>query len=132
MTSHIETGHRRRRFGSKWTIESDGPDARRHAKSFLDRLRDDAGWPGERELILTRLVERFPAKRLVEQARLGRLDGGDAEAILRLVEAFGDERLFVELAEAIEDQPDLPAEQAWRRCLCSMRGMIEGYPRPFP
>jgi hypothetical protein len=101
-------------------------------EAYLDRLRDEVSLSeSERELLLNRIVEKYPAKRLVEAARsrLGRLDGGDAEAILRLVEAFGDERLFVELAEAVQAQPDLPAERAWEAlALLDARGMIEGYP----
>ena len=81
--------------------------------------------------LLIRLVERFPADRLVDalRARLGDLAGADIEAILRLLEAFGDESLYDDLAAALVAQPDLPAERAWEAlALLDASGRIERYP----
>src|SRR5579875_308595 len=84
--------------------------------SILDRLRDEPGLePDAREALLGRLVERFDRGAIVAEVRrrLDDLGGADAEATLRLVEAFGDDALWTALGEALIAQPDLPAERAW-------------------
>lgn len=100
--------------------------------SILDRLRDDRGLStGERESCLNRLIERFPAADLVATlpSRLRDLSGGDAEAILRLVEAYGDEAVYRDLADALVAQPDLPAERAWEALsLLDAAGIVDEIP----
>ena len=57
------------------------------------------------------------------------LSGEDGDAILRLVEAYATPELLGELAEAIEDQPDLPPERVWGALsLLEGAGMLEDYP----
>ena len=47
----------------------------------------------------------------------------------RLIEAYGDEPLYLDLASALNDQPDLPAERAWEALsLLDSAGMIEATP----
>jgi hypothetical protein len=77
------------------------------------------------------MVERFPAERLREavRGRLRLLGGEDGEAILRLVEAYATPELLEELADAIEDQPDLPAERAWAALeLLEGAGLFDAHP----
>lgn len=101
-------------------------------ESMLDRLRDDRGLSDdEREALIGRLVERFPAHRLVGAARsrFGDLSGEDAEAVLRLVESFGGPETLGELADALIDQPELPPGPAWAALsLLDAAGLIEDYP----
>jgi hypothetical protein len=109
---------------------SSGDDLPDSPEGMLDALRDD---PSEdaRETQLARIVERFPAERLREavRGRLRMLGGEDGEAILRLVEAYATPELLEELAEALEDQPDLPPERSWGAlALLEGAGMLEAYP----
>ena len=101
-------------------------------ESILNNLRDDPGLsPADRDERLGRMIERFPADRLVDAARvrLGDLSGGDAEAVLRLVESFGDRSLLAALADVLVDQPDLPPGPAWAALsLLDEGGIIEDYP----
>ncbi len=101
-------------------------------EAILDRIRDSPGVAaGLREEWIGTLVERYPPERLIEaaRARLGALGGEDAEAVLRLVEAFGDETLYRELAEALIGQPDLPAERSWAALgLVDQTGLLDDYP----
>ncbi len=101
-------------------------------ESILDRLRDDRALTvDDREALLNRLVERFPADRLIAaiRGRLVDLRGGDAEVILRLVEAFGDESLFDDLGDALLAQDDLPTERAWEALtLLHTSGRLERFP----
>jgi hypothetical protein len=93
-------------------------------EAMLDALRDlPPSGEEAREAQLARIVERFPADRLREavRGRLRLLGGEDGEAILRLVEAYATPGLLEELAEALEDQPDLPPERAW-----GALGLLEG------
>lgn len=86
------------------------------ADEALAQLRAHPEWTGpERDAALDRLVERFPTEAVVEavRARLHDLGGGDAEAILRLVEANPGPDLVRRLAEALDAQQDLPPERAW-------------------
>ncbi len=99
---------------------------------MLDALRDHppSGDPG-RDAQLARIVERFPAERLVEavRGRLRNLGGADGEAILRLVEAYASPELLEELAQAVEDQPDLAPERAWEAlALLEGAGLLEEHP----
>src|SRR6185312_14752342 len=101
-------------------------------EAMLDALRDLPG-SGEaaRDSQLARIVERFPADRLREavRGRLRLLEGEDGEAILRLVEAYATPELLEELAEALEDQPDLAPERAWGAlALLEGAGVLEGHP----
>jgi HEAT repeats len=101
-------------------------------EGMLDALRDDpASGEDARDAQLARIVERFPADRLREavRGRLRMLSGDDGEAILRLVEAYATPGLLEELAEALEDQPDLPPERAWGALsLLEGAGMLEDFP----
>jgi hypothetical protein len=100
--------------------------------TILDRLRDDRGLSAdEREGWLNRLIERFSSSELLDAlaSRLGDLSGGDAEAILRLVEAYGSESVYRDLAASLVAQPDLPAERAWEALsLLDAAGIIEDEP----
>jgi hypothetical protein len=111
---------------------SPGDDLPDDPEAMLDALRDDPGWGEDaRESQLARIVERFPAERLREavRGRLRMLGGADGEAILRLVEAYATPGLLEELAEAVEDQPDLPPERAWGALsLLEGAGLLEAYP----
>lgn len=103
-----------------------GPEA------ILDRLRDERGLSDvEREALLGHLVERFPATRLIAAIR-GRFDdlgGEEAEVVLRLAEAFGDDDVYDALAEGLLRQPDLPAERAWEAlALLDASGRLAGFP----
>lgn len=99
---------------------------------LFDALRDDPELNASgRDAILDHLIRRFPPAELIAAARprLDRLGGGDAEALIRVVEAFGDEELFQELARAIDRQPDLPAERAWEAlALLEGANLIGAYP----
>jgi len=101
-------------------------------EAILGALRAHREWGEEvREAQLARLVERFPVDRLREAARdrLGELGGLDGEAVLRLVEAFATPELLVELAGALEAQPDLAPELAWGAlALLEAAGILEAHP----
>jgi hypothetical protein len=109
---------------------SPGDDSPDSPEAMLDAIRDD---PGEdaKDAQLARIVERFPAERLREavRGRLRMLGGEDGEAILRLVEAYATPELLEELAEALEDQPDLAPERAWEALgLLGGAGLLESHP----
>jgi hypothetical protein len=83
---------------------------------LLNALRDHPEWgEDERARILDDLVASFPPERLLIaiRPRLKDLSGGDAAAILQLVEAFGTTDLLEELARAVSVQPYLPTDRAW-------------------
>lgn len=100
--------------------------------TILDELRDHRDWTGEvKESRLARLVERFPADRLREaaRARFADLGGADAEAVLRLAEAYATPDLLAELADALVAQTDLPPERAWEAlALLEGAGLLADYP----
>jgi hypothetical protein len=99
---------------------------------MLDALRDQPrSGEASRDAQLARIVEKFPAERLIEavRGRLRRLGGEDGEAILRLVEAYASLELLEELALAVEDQPDLAPERAWEALsLLEGAGLLEDHP----
>jgi len=101
-------------------------------EAILDSLRDDRSLSADdREQGLNRMVRKFPAERLASAAktRLADLSGNDAEAVFRLIEAFGDESLYRSLAAALVDQPDLAADRAWEALsLLDAAGVIEAEP----
>jgi hypothetical protein len=111
---------------------SPGDDLEDSPEGMLDALRDaPASGEDARDAQLARIVERFPAERLREavRGRLRMLGGEDGEAILRLVEAYSTTELLEELAQAIEDQPDLPPERAWEALgLLEGAGVLEAHP----
>lgn len=85
-------------------------------ESLLDRLRDHADWDdAKRAAVFERLITRFPPERLLDalRDRFDNLDGGDGEAILQILEAFGTTEILAELATALGRQPELSPERAW-------------------
>ncbi len=87
-----------------------GPD------HWLDALCQHPEWDeSRRDAAFDALVARFDPETLAAaaRARLNALDGGDGEAILRLLEAFGTPEDFRALADALARQPDLAPERAW-------------------
>jgi hypothetical protein len=101
-------------------------------EAMLDAIRDQPRiGDAARDSQLARIVERFPADRLIEavRGRLRMLGGEDGEAILRLVEAYASIELLEELADALEDQPDLAPERAWGALsLLEGAGVLEDHP----
>jgi hypothetical protein len=83
---------------------SQDPPSSPDADAMLESLRRHPEWTeGQRDAVLDRLVERFPADELIRavQGRVQDLNGGDAEALLRLVEANPHPDLLSALAESI-------------------------------
>jgi hypothetical protein len=109
--------------------DSDTPET---PEAILADLRAHREWSGEaQEAQLARLVERFPADRLREaaRARFHDLGKGDADAVLRLAEAFSTPDLLAELADALVAQPDLPPERSWEAlALLEGAGLFDDYP----
>ncbi len=111
----------------------DGPSlASATPEAHFDALRDHPEWTDRRRAEeLDLLVRRFPPDRCMTavQRRLGNLHGGDAEPMLRLIEAHPTPELLRELAEAVVAQVDLSPERAWDAlALLDGHGMLEGYP----
>jgi hypothetical protein len=83
---------------------------------ILDRLpvvmRTDEAMCAE---IVEQLITAFPIGRLREAVlpRLGDLRGVRGGVLLQLAAVFADEELGIALAEALSEQPDLPADRAW-------------------
>jgi hypothetical protein len=101
-------------------------------EALLDALRDHPEWSeSERDAQLDRLIARFPADhvRAAVRRRLDDLNGSDAEAILRLVEAHASPDLLRALAEGLLRQPDLPPERVWMALeLLDGAGMLSAFP----
>jgi hypothetical protein len=118
--------------GADMDATSSGDEPPDSPEAMLDALRDlPASGEEARDAQLSRIVERFPAERLREavRSRLRLLGGEDGEAILRLVEAYATPELLQELAEALEDQPDLAPERAWGAlALLEGAGILEEHP----
>ena len=111
----------------------DGPSpAFATPEAHFDALRDHPEWTDRRRAEeLDLLVRRFPPDRCMSavRGRLGDLHGGDAEPMLRLIEAYPTPELLRELAEAVVAQDDLSPERAWDAlALLEGHGMLEGYP----
>ena len=104
-------------------------------EAHFDALRDHPEWTDRRRAEeLDLLVRRFPPDRCMTavQGRLGDLHGGDAEPMLRLIEAHPTAELLRELAEAVVAQDALSPERAWDAlALLDGHGMLEGYPALF-
>jgi hypothetical protein len=100
--------------------------------AMLDHLRAHPEWRDrERDAFLGRLVEQFPAERIVDELRrrFDDLGGTEAEAVFRLIEAFPDPELLAGLAAAVERQPDLPPERAWETLsILEGAGLLERSP----
>ena len=107
-------------------IEAMTPD------TILDALRDHPDWEeAHRSEVLDQLIAQFPTGVLLAavRPRLGDLRGGDAEAVLRLVEAYGTPEILEELAGALRAQPDLPPERAWDALsLLQEAGRLDDFP----
>ena len=101
-------------------------------EAILDALRDHPEWTEQqRDAELDRLVSGFPSDRVraVVRDRLDDLDGPDAEAILRWIEAHADPELLQALAEGLARQPDLAPERAWLALeLLDGLGMLPAFP----
>ncbi|MDX2039179.1 MAG: hypothetical protein SFX72_21210 [Isosphaeraceae bacterium] len=98
----------------------------------LDAIRDRDDWTDlERDAAFERLVARYtPAELIVAaRARIGRLDGRDADAVLRILQAFGSRDDFDDLARALETQPNLGADRLWE-CLglLDFAGALDDHP----
>ena len=102
------------------------------AAAALDNLRHQAEWSDrERDAALDRLIERFPIEDVNEavRERLGDLSGPDGEILLRVVEANSGSSLARALAEALEDQLDLPADRLWSALdVLDGAGILGNYP----
>jgi hypothetical protein len=106
--------------------DAEGPDG------LLDRLRQEPDWDHkQRAAVFEQLIARFPPERLVAAVRdrFDDLDHADADAILQVVEAFGDTDLLSELAAALVRQTVLSPERAWGfLLLLESAGVLEEYP----
>ena len=94
------------------------------ARALLDDLRDHPEWTDARRAEqLDRLVGGIPREVLVTAvlSRLGNLNGGDGEAILRILEAMGDHEHLIALADALETQTSLSSDRTW-----DALGVLEG------
>ncbi|MFO0911125.1 MAG: hypothetical protein U0794_22755, partial [Isosphaeraceae bacterium] len=93
------------------------PDSFNSPEAMLDHLLGHgASWSdAECEIFLGRLVERFPADRVIAvlRQRMADLAGARGDAILRLVEAYPVPELLDELARALREGPELAPERAW-------------------
>ena len=81
--------------------------------------------------VVDRLVMGFDDAELREalQGRLADLRGPRGSVVLRLVEAYADELLGIELADALAGQPDLPPDRAWEALMIVHGlGLIDAYP----
>lgn len=98
----------------------------------LDALRAHPAWDtAQRDAVFDGLVARFAPEDLlaVTRPRLADLSGGDCEALLRIVEAFGTPADFEALARALEAQPDLAPEHAWEAlAVLEPTGLIDASP----
>ncbi len=100
-------------------------------ENLLDAFRHLEWTDRQRNEQLDRLIARFPKERLLAalRPRLRDLQGGDAEALLRLVEAFATPDLLRVLAEALVVQPHLSPERAWDAlALLDGTGVLKAYP----
>ena len=87
--------------------------------------------PEVEELILNRLVERFPATELTAAitARLAHLGTAAGGIVLRLLEAQGASPLMEGLAVALLRQPDLPPDRAWEAlAVLESAGQLDRHP----
>jgi hypothetical protein len=81
--------------------------------------------------VVDRLVTGFDDAELRDALRgqFGRLEGARGAVVLRLVEAYADEMLGIELAEALTDQPSLPPDRAWEALMIVQGlGLLDAYP----
>lgn len=104
----------------------------KNPEALLNALRDHPEWTErERDALLDTLVASFAPAQIVAavQPRLQRLDGADAEAILRVVEANASANLIQSLAEGLAVQPDLAPERAWDAlAILDGLGALDDYP----
>src|SRR5262245_51633247 len=85
-------------------------------RALLDALRDHPEWTdSQRAQIFDRLIAEHEPEALLDaiQGRLNNLCGHDGEAVLRVAEAFATPELLDSLAQALTNQPELPAEREW-------------------
>src|SRR3954470_10002568 len=118
-------------------MDSPSPDERSSLafatpEAHFDALRDHPEWSDRRRAQeLDLLIRRFPPDRCLSavRGRLGDLHGGDAEPMLRLIEAYPTPDLLRGLAEAVVAQDELSPERAWDAlALLEAHGMLVEYP----
>ncbi|MDR3637217.1 MAG: hypothetical protein P4L84_25660 [Isosphaeraceae bacterium] len=101
-------------------------------EAILDALRDHPEWTADqRDDALDALVARFPPEALAValRPRLWSLGGGDAEAMLRIVEADGSAEVLAALAHALIAQPALPPDRAWDAlAVLDAHGRLDDHP----
>jgi hypothetical protein len=101
-------------------------------EALLNAFNAHPEWSApQRDAHLDRLVARVPRAQLVAllRARMRDLSGPEGEVLIRLVEANATTELLCELAEALEDQPDLAPERAWEAlALLEEAGLLDDYP----
>jgi hypothetical protein len=98
---------------------------------ILDSLGDSDASDEACAEVVDRLVTGFDDTELraALRGRLADLRGARGSVVLRLVEAYADEMLAIELAEALADQPDLPPDRAWEALMIVQgMGLLEAYP----
>jgi hypothetical protein len=102
------------------------------ADAALRAFAENPHWDDrERDEAFERLVARHDPSELraAARARLDDLSGADAEAVLRIVESFGQDDDRRALARAVASQPGLPPERAWEAlALLEGTGLIEADP----
>lgn len=98
---------------------------------ILDELDHDEATDEACAEVVDRLVMGFDDAELRDalRLRLSDLRGPRGSVILRLVEAYADELLGIELAEALGTQQALPPERAWEALMIVQGlGLLDAYP----
>lgn len=98
---------------------------------ILDELGHDDAADDACAEVVDRLVMGFDDEELRDalRGRLGDLRGARGSVVLRLVEAYADELLGIELAEALATQPDLAPDRSWEALMIVQGlGLLDAYP----
>ena len=111
-------------------MDADLPVPIETPSTALDALRAHPDWDDDRrEEAFLRLVSKFEPSALKAEARarLDRLDGADAPAVVRLLGTFGGPDDLRVLADAIESDADLAPEIAYEGlALLDAAGLLDG------